>query len=455
MKVRFFLALTCLSSLSAAVYATDSINTSNTKKDSDIVLVTSPQQKQAATLSHSRSAALMALGSINEGGDKNPPIIFNSNTIADIAEQVAASVVNIEVKKSDDSTGSVSSLFDIIPFGDPNGFFFYNGRKLVPDSPDMSKLIPKSMKMRRAIQTGTGFVIRQDGYIMTNAHVVKNAEEIRVTLNDKRSFTGRVIGTDNFSDLAVIKIDSKDLPVLKFGSSQNLRPGEFAIAVGNPFGYDHTVTLGIISAIGRTVEDINGNINFIQTDAAINPGNSGGPLINLRGEVVGVNTAIKDNAQNIGFSIPVDVARTVAEDLINNRVIERPWLGIGMSELKEAHAKALGIASNIKGVLIEKVYKDSPALEADLQPGDIIIKIDETVMLTPKDVQSLVRSHKVRDMLTFTVYRDGKQLTTPLKIGAYPDYIDIKDRSQPNNNNPSSQAKPLAPNSKAPAAKAK
>jgi serine protease Do len=219
-------------------------------------------------------------------------------------------------------------------------FFYYNGRRIVPDSPDMSKLIPKSIK-KRAVQTGTGFVVREDGYVMTNAHVVKNAQDIRVTLNDKRSFTAKIVGSDNYSDLALLKIEANGLPVLKMGTSLDLRPGEFAIAIGSPFGYDHTVTLGIISAVGRTVDDINGNINFIQTDAAINPGNSGGPLLNMQGEVVGVNTAIKDNAQNIGFSIPVDVAKTVADDLINNRTIEDPGWGSVCQNLKSRRSRAL------------------------------------------------------------------------------------------------------------------
>jgi len=306
---------------------------------------------------------------------KRSAVPLSSETIADIAEIAAPSVVNIEVKKTEESSGSALPLFDAFPFGDVHDFFYYNGRRIVPDSPDMSKLIPKSIK-KRAVQTGTGFVVREDGYVMTNAHVVKNAQDIRVTLNDKRSFTAKIVGSDNYSDLALLKIEANGLPVLKMGTSLDLRPGEFAIAIGSPFGYDHTVTLGIISAVGRTVDDINGNINFIQTDAAINPGNSGGPLLNMQGEVVGVNTAIKDNAQNIGFSIPVDVAKTVADDLINNRTIERPWLGIGMSELKESQIKSLGIPATTRGVLVEKVFKGSPSEEADIQPGDIIQKID-------------------------------------------------------------------------------
>ncbi|MCA0313835.1 MAG: trypsin-like peptidase domain-containing protein [Candidatus Melainabacteria bacterium] len=359
---------------------------------------------------------------------KRSAVPLSSETIADIAEIAAPSVVNIEVKKTEESSGSALPLFDAFPFGDVHDFFYYNGRRIVPDSPDMSKLIPKSIK-KRAVQTGTGFVVREDGYVMTNAHVVKNAQDIRVTLNDKRSFTAKIVGSDNYSDLALLKIEANGLPVLKMGTSLDLRPGEFAIAIGSPFGYDHTVTLGIISAVGRTVDDINGNINFIQTDAAINPGNSGGPLLNMQGEVVGVNTAIKDNAQNIGFSIPVDVAKTVADDLINNRTIERPWLGIGMSELKESQIKSLGIPATTRGVLVEKVFKGSPSEEADIQPGDIIQKIDGKSVLTPRDVQTMVRAHKVKDKLAFLLLREGAIKTTEVIIGAYPDYVEMRNLS--------------------------
>lgn len=373
---------------------------------------------------------------------------FTSNTIADIAALAAPSVVNIEVRKSEEATVSSIPLFEGFPFNDPHDFFYYNGRRIMPNSPDMSKLIPKSIKMRRPAATGTGFVVRQDGYIMTNAHVVKGAQEIKVTLNDKRSFIAKTVGSDNFSDLALLKIDAKDLPVLKFGTSQNLRPGEFAIAIGSPFGYDHTVTLGIISAVGRTVDDINGNINFIQTDAAINPGNSGGPLLNLKGEVVGVNTAIKDNAQNIGFSIPVDVARNVAEDLINNRTIERPWLGIGMSELKESQAKTMGLPVTTRGVLVEKVYKDSPAEDANLEPGDILLKLEGKTVLTPRDVQNIVRAKRVKDKLTFEYLRSGSQKSSDVTIGAYPDYIDLKETAAPPSVTPNNTApRPVSPNS--------
>ncbi|OPZ80280.1 MAG: putative serine protease HhoB precursor [bacterium ADurb.Bin425] len=208
-----------------------------------------------------------------------------------------------------------------------------------------------------------------------------------------------------------------------------MRVGEWVLAIGSPFGLNHTVTSGIVSARGRGDVRIVDYADFIQTDAAINPGNSGGPLLNMQGEVVGVNTAIKDNAQNIGFSIPVDVAKTVADDLINNRTIERPWLGIGMSELKESQIKSLGIPATTRGVLVEKVFKGSPSEEADIQPGDIIQKIDGKSVLTPRDVQTMVRAHKVKDKLAFLLLREGAIKTTEVIIGAYPDYVEMRNLS--------------------------
>jgi len=208
---------------------------------------------------------------------------------------------------------------------------------------------------------------------------------------------------------------------LHFGSSANLRPGDFAIAIGSPLGFDHTVTMGIISAVGRNLTDVNGNINFIQTDAAINPGNSGGPLLNLNGEVIGVNTAIQRNAQNIGFSIPVDVARSVSEELINHRPIERQWIGIGMSELTEAHTKTLNLPAKTKGVLVLRIFENSPAHTANLEVDDVIQKIDGKAVSDPKGVQEIVKSHRVNDRLIFQVLRGNSTIDLPINVGRYPD----------------------------------
>lgn len=348
-------------------------------------------------------------------------LTLGATTVADIAEKVAPAVVNIEVEqKAAQPLAGFPGME--LPFGNfpfDNFEFFFEGRRAAPGPGGRGRLIPKLEKRN----TGSGFIVRPDGYILTNAHVVRGSSKIKVTLNDKRVLPGKVVGTDGFSDLAVVKVEASNLPTVKMASSSGLRPGEFAIAIGSPLGYDHTVTLGIISAVGRTVTDVNGNINFIQTDAAINPGNSGGPLLNLRGEVIGVNTAIQANAQNIGFSIPVDIARSVTEDLIANKKIVRPWLGIAMQELDETMAKSLGLPPDTKGVIIGNVIEGSPAQAAGLRRGDIIQKIDGNEILNARQVQDYVRSHKISETLNFYVLRNSTAKAIAVNIGEYPDRI--------------------------------
>lgn len=371
-------------------------------------LLDSAQARDKTVLSHQiASNASQAAG-----------LSLGSETIADIASVAAPAVVNIEVDQQ--IAGGLPGM--ALPFFGNNGFdFFFNGQRITPGGPGRGPRpsLPKIEKHN----TGSGFIVRPDGYIVTNAHVVRGANKIKVTMNDKRTFTGKVVGIDSFSDLAVVKVEAQNLPTLKMGSSQDLRPGEFAVAIGSPLGFDHTVTLGIISAVGRSVTDVNGNINFIQTDAAINPGNSGGPLLNLKGEVVGVNTAIQANAQNIGFSIPVDIAKTVSEDLIANKKISRPWLGIAMSDLDETMAKSLGLPATTKGVVVAQIMDGSPAQAAGLERGDIIQKIDGKDMAGPKEVQDYVRAHKVSDTLNFFVLRSGAPKAVAVNIGQYPDKI--------------------------------
>ncbi len=358
-------------------------------------------------------------------------LTLNGNSIADIAEKVAPAVVFIE---SDQEVVSpmIANMPEGLPFG---GFqFFFNGQPVTPpgfNAPGApkGKAAPGLPKSERK-NTGSGFIIRPDGYILTNAHVVRGADKIKVRLNDGRTFPGKVVGTDNFSDVAVVKVDATGLPTAQMGTSTGLRPGEFAVAIGNPLGFDHTVTLGIISAVGRTVTDVNGNINFIQTDAAINPGNSGGPLLNLKGDVIGVNTAIQANAQNIGFSIPIDIAKSVSEDLIANKKIVRPWLGIAMQEVDETMAKSLGLPANTKGVVIGQVLDGSPARAAGLEPGDVIQKIDGKDMSTAKEVQDYVRSHKVSETLNMFVLRKNMPKAVAVNIGQYPDKIAAGDDSK-------------------------
>ncbi|MBX9571524.1 MAG: trypsin-like peptidase domain-containing protein [Candidatus Obscuribacterales bacterium] len=350
--------------------------------------------------------------------DQKAMLPFFGNTIADMAEKAAPAVVNLDMRKS--RTLNTSSLppdlLNMLPQ------FYFQGRKISPeDLKQMENNLPQKH------DTASGFIIKSDGYILTNAHAVDGEGTIKVTLNDKRSFDAKVVGMDYFSDLAVVKIDAKDLDTIPWGSSSVLRPGEFAVAIGSPLGYDHTVTLGIISAVGRTVTDVNGNINFIQTDAAINPGNSGGPLLNLSGEVIGVNTAIRRDAQNIGFSIPVDVAKSVAEELIKNGSVSRPWLGVVMKEMDETTIKSLGLqpSDSSKGVLISGFVQGSPGQASGLQANDIILKIDGKEMKLPKDVKDYVQGHKVGDILNFMVMRNSQSQAIAVNVGTYPHDLNV------------------------------
>ena len=361
----------------------------------------------------------------------NKPIA--SNTIADLAELVAPAVVNIEVNQT---ITQPNMPFMGMPFG--NMEFFLNGQRVrpqmqpgrpapgnphTPSAPNAPESLPHN--------AGSGFIVKTDGYIVTNRHVVHNASKIKITLSDKRVFDAKIVGEDNFSDLAVLKIEATNLPIVQLGSSTAMRPGDFVIAIGSPLGYDHTVTFGIISAVGRSVTDINGNINFIQTDAPINPGNSGGPLVNLDGGVVGVNTAIQANAQSIGFSIPIDVAKSVIDDLVNHRKTLRPWIGLAMQDMDDVLAKSLGLPATTKGVLVAQVIDGSPALAAGLERGDVIQKIDGKDVATSKEIQEMVRTHKVSDTLNFFILKNKLGRAVAVHIGEYPSDKAAEDSAEP------------------------
>ncbi len=327
------------------------------------------------------------------------------NTIADMASKASESVVNIDISKNISMPG--------VSFNGPFQFFFGDGSD---PSQGQQGQMPHKFQQHGS---GSGVIIRQDGYILTNNHVVGQADEIKVTLNDKREFQGKVVGRDSFTDLALVKIDAKGLPTAQIGTSKNLRPGDWAVAIGSPLGLDHSVTMGIISALGRSINDIN-SVDFIQTDAAINPGNSGGPLLNIRGEVIGLNTAIRGDGQNIGFAIPIDIARDVADQLVKDGSIKRPYVGIYMQDLNEKISHSLGIPTNTKGVLVAKVEPEGPAARSGLTAGDVIEKVDGKPVITSKEVQKQIRTHKVDDSVDFLILRNGAITATSVKLGDYP-----------------------------------
>jgi S1-C subfamily serine protease len=382
------------------------------------------------------------------------------NTIADVTQAAAPSVVKIE---TDQGTKVMRMPFPFGPdfgqnFGGIPFELFFNGQRVspedlngrlrpnrprattpnAPNSPNKPKGSGESgsnkeqdMQMPRfhPQNMGTGFIVRPNGIILTNAHVVKGAAKIMVTLNDGRQFPASLIGTDSLTDVAVIKIEADNLPVAKIGTSKGLRPGEFCIAIGSPMNFDHSVTFGIISAVGRDLARVNENVHLIQTDAAINPGNSGGPLLNLAGDVIGINEAIQANAQNIGFTIPIDEVKDVFEALIAHKRIDRPYIGISMSSIDEQITKGLGLPTGTKGVFIAKVYP-GPAKSAGLSAGDIISKIDGKAVTSAKEVQDLVRSHKISDKINLMVLHENQMKAVACNVAQRPDPDAINQAEQ-------------------------
>jgi len=268
---------------------------------------------------------------------------------------------------------------------------------------------------------GSGVVVDPRGYILTNNHVVENATEIEVRLSDDRKFKATLVGRDGRTDLAVLKIENPtgSLPVADLGDSDRLRVGQWAIAIGNPFGLDRTVTVGIISATGRTHVGVATYEAFIQTDASINPGNSGGPLLNLDGRVVGINTAIVSSGQGIGFAIPINMARDIMTQLINRGKVVRGWLGIGIQDLSPELAAGFGVKEDA-GVLVADVMKDGPAAAAGLRPGDVIVEFGGSAIKDVPDLQKRVASIEPGRAAPVTVMREKKTVTLSVTIGEQP-----------------------------------
>jgi len=269
---------------------------------------------------------------------------------------------------------------------------------------------------------GTGFIISQDGYILTNQHVIDGADQIAVKLSgSSKGVSARLVGQDYELDLAVLKIDGNSYSTLPLGDSDKMRVGDFVVAIGEPYGLDNTVTTGVVSAKGRpvTIQDRNYK-NLIQTDAAINPGNSGGPLLNLSGQVIGINTAVNESAQGIGFAIPINTAKGVLQDLMNGQKVVRPYMGISMSDLNDSIIQQLGLAANTKGVLILQIASGSPAANAGLKSMDIITQIDGKSITLSSEVQTLVEKSKVGQKLAVNVLRQGKALNLNVTLQAKP-----------------------------------
>jgi serine protease Do len=350
---------------------------------------------------------------IAQDSDRVKSITVPRNYVVEAVNRTGPAVVRINASRTVASNQQIPQEF----LEDPMFRQFFG---------DQLRRMPKERTERG---TGSGFIINKEGDIITNAHVVSGADKVTVILKDGRQIEGKVLGSDELTDIAVVQVKPDNLPTVSIGSSQNLQPGDWAIAIGNPLGLDNTVTAGIISAIGRKSGQIgvDKRVSFIQTDAAINPGNSGGPLLNQNGEVIGVNTAIIQGAQGLGFAIPIETAQRIAKQIIEKGTVSRAYLGIQMVTV-DANVKKqvnqdteFGIKiSEDKGVLITRVVDDSPAAKAGAKRGDVITKFNDKEILTADQVTQLVEDRAVGDKINMEVKRNGQTVALSVETAQFP-----------------------------------
>ena len=285
----------------------------------------------------------------------------------------------------------------------------------VAEAQEGSEQQPSAPDDRRS--QGSGFIIREDGYLVTNAHVVGDAERIQVRLIDGRRFEGKVVGLDERVDLALVKIDTKGLPVAPLGDSNRTRVGEFVLALGHPFGLEQTVSFGIVSRKGAPIQVAAPGFEFIQTDAAVNPGNSGGPLVNMAGEVVGVNSMAAVNG-TIGFAIPVNLVKALLPQLAQKGKVEWGWLGVSIAEVSDEEAARFGL-KEAKGVLIRQVVAGQPADQGGIRANDVVVSVDGAAVEGPRDLQRIISSTPVGQSVNISLMREGKETQVAVTVGAY------------------------------------
>jgi serine protease Do len=277
---------------------------------------------------------------------------------------------------------------------------------------------------------GSGFVVHRDGYVVTNAHVVEGAREVQVRLATGKRLKGTVVGRDQRTDLALVKVESKEpLPTLPLGDSNSLRVGEFVLALGHPFGLEQTVSFGIVSRKGSTLQAAAPGFDFIQTDAAVNPGNSGGPLVNMAGQVVGVNSMAARNG-SIGFAIPTNLVKALLPDLLAKGKVEWGWLGVRIDEITEENASEYGLAEP-RGVAISSVITDQPAEKAGIKARDIVLSIDGSPIGTPRDLQRVIGTTPAGKTVRMLLLRDGREQELPVTVGRFPESDDEKEKPKP------------------------
>lgn len=330
--------------------------------------------------------------------------LLSDDAIADLAEEASKAVVNIDVTRMQKVSVSPFS------FGPGQNFFEYFFGQEMPQ-----KQVPVPAE-------GSGFIVDKEGHIITNNHVVAGAKSIKVTLADGREFKAKLLGQDPAYDVAVIKIDGKDLPTIELGDSDKLRRGQFVLAIGNPYGLQGTVTAGIISGLARSIEgDPKDRGNYIQTDAAINFGNSGGPLVDINGRVIGINTAIPNDpyASGIGFALPINIAKRSLEQILKHGKVIYAWMGIYMGDVTQEVADYFNLPK-AEGVLVSEVVSGSPAEEAGIQQYDVILEIDHKRITSPNQLQNEVRNKRPGDTVSLLIMRRGKMTSVKVKLGEMP-----------------------------------
>lgn len=328
-----------------------------------------------------------------------PQLVTGLPDFTQLVEQVGPGVVNIEARTGG---GQAARTRGGMPEDEIPEIF----RRMLP--PGFQ--IPGPEQERRGVSMGSGFIISEDGYVLTNHHVIDGADEVTVRLSDRREFTAKVVGSDQQYDVALLKVDAKGLPTLRLGSSATVKPGQWVLAIGSPLGLDHSVTAGIISATGRSASAEQRYVPFIQTDVAINRGNSGGPLLNTRGEVVGINSQIfsmSGGYMGISFAIPVDLAMSAVEQLKKTGRVSRGQLGVIVEPVTSATAKGFGLP-DIRGALINQIVDDSPAAKAGLEIGDVITEFNGTAINQSSDLPPLVGSQVPGTRAKVKVLREGK-----------------------------------------------
>lgn len=329
-------------------------------------------------------------------------------SFSELALEVKPGVVNIQTSKTIKGGGRVFQHFFGQPFGNNESLDEFFAPFLRQQPAD-----------RKESSLGSGFIIDKEGYIVTNNHVIEGADEVKVVLSDKREFDAKVVGTDSMTDLALIKIEADNLHPLKLGSSGDMAVGSWVVAIGSPFGLEQTVTAGIISAKGRIL-GAGPYDDFIQTDASINPGNSGGPLLNLDGEVIGINTAIVRSGQGIGFAIPADLAKGIIDQLIESKEVTRGWIGVAIQDITPDLADYYGFKET-KGVLVAKVYEGDPADKAGIQAGDIITQINDHNIESSRDLSVTIAGYAVGTEVSVKFVRDGKSRNVEVTLQKRPD----------------------------------